>query len=59
MLIAEDGPDDTTRYAMLETLRQFARERLEEAGDADRWRRRHAEHYTAFAETAGPGYQEP
>ncbi len=59
MLNAEDGPDDTTRYAMLETLRQFARERLEEAGDADRWRRRHAEHYTAFAETAGPGFKSP
>jgi predicted ATPase/class 3 adenylate cyclase len=59
MLIPEDGPDDTTRYAMLETLRHFARERLEETGDADCWRRRHAEHYTAFAEEAGPGYQGP
>ena len=55
MLVAEGGPDDTTRYVMLETLRQFARERLEEAGDADRWRRLHAQHYAAFAETAGPG----
>ena len=59
MLIAEDGPDDTTRYAMLETLRQFARERLEETGDADRWRRHHAEHYATFAEIAGPGYKSP
>ena len=42
MVVVEDGADETTRYAMLETLRQFARERLEEAGDADRWRRRHA-----------------
>ncbi len=59
MLVVEDGPDDTTRYAMLETLRQFARERLEEAGDADRWRRRHAEYYVTFAEAAGPGLRGP
>ena len=59
MLVVEDGPDDTTRYAMLETLRQFARERLEEAGDADRWRRRHAEYYVTFAEAARPGLRGP
>ena len=59
MLVVEDGPDETTRYAMLETLRQFARERLEEAGDADRWRRRHAEYYVTFAEAAGPGLRGP
>ena len=59
MLVTENGPDDTTRYGMLETLRQFARERLEETGDADRWRRRHAEHYATFAETAEPGFQGP
>jgi predicted ATPase/class 3 adenylate cyclase len=57
MLIAEDGADDTTRYAMLETLRQFAREQLEERGNADRWRRRHAEHYVEFAKAAGRGFK--
>ena len=30
MLGTETGPDGTTRYAMLETLRQYARERLDE-----------------------------
>jgi predicted ATPase/class 3 adenylate cyclase len=59
MLSAETGPDGTSRYAMNETLRQFARERLEETGDADRWRRRHAEHYAAFAVTAGRGVKSP
>ena len=57
MLVAEDGPDGTSRYTMYETLRQFARERLEETGDADRWRRRHAEHYVKFAERVGLGVQ--
>jgi predicted ATPase len=60
MVSTEKTAEDTTRYSMLETLRQYARERLDERGDADAWRRRHAEHYAAFAEgigreLAGPG----
>ena len=39
---------------MLETLRAYARERLDESGSTDRWRRRHAEHFADFAEIAGP-----
>jgi predicted ATPase/class 3 adenylate cyclase/tetratricopeptide (TPR) repeat protein len=49
MLIAEQTPDGITRYSMLETLRQYARDRLDEQGDADDWRRRHAQHYADFA----------
>jgi predicted ATPase/class 3 adenylate cyclase len=44
-----------TRYAMLETLRAYARERLDESGEADLWRRRHARYYASFAEEAGAG----
>jgi tetratricopeptide (TPR) repeat protein len=55
MIVAEDTPEGTTRYQMLETLGQYARERLDEHGDTDRWRRRHAEHFAAWAEHAGPG----
>ena len=55
MVNAEITADDTTRYSMLETLRQYARERLDESGDADAWRRRHAAHYAAFAENVAPG----
>ena len=54
-----DGADGTTRYQLLETLRQYARERLDERGDADTWRRRHAEHYAAFAEAVGQGLLGP
>jgi len=54
MLTADDVPTGETRYGMLETLRQYARERLDETGDADRWRRRHAEYFAAFAEMIGP-----
>jgi hypothetical protein len=53
MVLAE--PDDlgATRYRLLETLRAFAREQLDDAGETDRWRRRHAEHYAEFCERAG------
>ena len=53
MVGAEEGPDQTSRYRLLETLRAYAREQLAAAGELDRLRRRHAEHYAAFAERAG------
>jgi predicted ATPase/class 3 adenylate cyclase len=45
---------DESRYAMLETIREFALERLEETADADKIGRRHAEHFLAFALEAKP-----
>jgi predicted ATPase/class 3 adenylate cyclase len=42
------------RYWMLETIREYAGERLEESGEADELRRRHAEHFLALAEEAEP-----
>ena len=59
MVVAEDTAESTTRYRMLETLRQYARERLDEHGEIDRWRRRHAEYFTTWAEEAGPGLYGP
>ncbi len=41
------------RYRALETMRQYGRDRLDDTGDPEVWRRRHAEHYAAFAERAG------
>jgi tetratricopeptide (TPR) repeat protein len=40
------------RFWMLETIREFAVERLEESGEADELRRRHAEYFMTFAEEA-------
>ena len=40
------------RYWMLQTIREYARERFEEGEDADMVRGRHAEHYLALAERA-------
>jgi predicted ATPase/class 3 adenylate cyclase len=45
---------DQLRYLMLETIREFARERLDQAAGADEVRRRHAKHCLAFALEAQP-----
>ena len=42
------------RFSMLETIREFAAERLEASGEADKLRRRHADHFLALAEEAEP-----
>src|SRR5262245_58316731 len=44
LVVAEEqGP--ATRYRLLETIRQYGEERLEAAGQAERWRARHASYY--------------
>ncbi len=54
-LVAEDdGPGQTSRYRLLETMRAYARQHLAAAGEPGRLQHRHAEHYAAFAEQAGP-----
>ena len=47
---ASAGP----RYWMLETIREFAGERLDASGEADELRRRHAAYFLALAEEAEP-----
>ncbi|HEY3079985.1 MAG TPA: LuxR C-terminal-related transcriptional regulator [Chloroflexota bacterium] len=42
------------RFGMLETIRQFALERMDEADELAEVRRRHAQHYLALAERAAP-----
>ena len=54
MVAEEEGPDQTSRYHLLETMRAYARQQLAATGEQGRLQRRHAEHYAAFAERAGP-----
>jgi non-specific serine/threonine protein kinase len=49
LLLAEDGPDGGKRYRLLETLRQFAAERLRASGEEGPVRDRHLQWYVAFA----------
>src|SRR6266540_1561789 len=42
------------RYWMLETIREYAAEQLQESGEAEELRRRHSEHFLALAEDASP-----
>jgi len=47
LVVAEEhGPG--TRYRLLETIRQYGEERLEGAGEAERWRARHAGYYAGL-----------
>ena len=50
---AETDTGGAWRYWMLEPVRQFGLEKLGESGEGPDVRRRHAEYYLEFAETAG------
>ena len=52
LVAAEEGPDETSRYRLLETMRAYARQQLA-AGELGWLQHRHAEYYVAFAERAG------
>jgi non-specific serine/threonine protein kinase len=47
------------RYRMLETVREYGRERLAESGEEEAVRARHAAHYLALAEEARPFLDKP
>jgi predicted ATPase/class 3 adenylate cyclase len=47
LVVAEElGPE--TRYRLLETIRQYSEERLDQAGETERWQARHASHYASI-----------
>jgi len=52
LITVTEGADGEPRVGLLETIREFALERLAEAGEAESAHRRHAEHYAALAEQA-------
>jgi predicted ATPase len=57
LVVAEPGP--RTRYRLLETIRQYAEEHLALAGETDRWRTRHLQHYTRFLAELRPRLHGP
>lgn len=53
------GVVDERRFTMLETIREYALERLEESGEMDAARRAHADYYIELADEAEPRYDGP
>ncbi|MEV7847396.1 BTAD domain-containing putative transcriptional regulator [Streptomyces cyaneofuscatus] len=54
LVVAEPGEDGEMRYRLLETVGEYAVERLAEAGERDDVERRHLVHFRELARTTGP-----
>src|SRR5215218_3400962 len=54
LLRQEEGTEGEARFVMLETIREYARERLGQSGEAEATSRAHAEYFLALAEEAEP-----
>ena len=54
LVVSEPTGDGRVRYRLLESVRQYAREKLEENRNAEAVRRRHAEYFLTLAEEAEP-----
>jgi predicted ATPase len=52
LVVVEVAAAGAARYRLLETLRQYGRQRLAAMGEAEALRARHAQYYAAFAVTA-------
>jgi predicted ATPase/transcriptional regulator with XRE-family HTH domain len=59
LVLAERRQGEEARYRMLETIRQYALEKLTTSGEADAVRRRHAAYYLALAEAVVPSNPVP
>ncbi|HEU0294900.1 MAG TPA: adenylate/guanylate cyclase domain-containing protein [Anaerolineales bacterium] len=51
-LVMVDEHENSTRYRLLETIRQYARDKLLEAGESEQVRNRHLDFFLQFAEKA-------
>lgn len=58
-LVTVDTEREEARYRLLETIRQFARDRLDESGSADQFRLRHARWFGDLAVEAGLNIRGP
>ena len=52
LLGREEASDEQSRFVMLETIHEYAREKLRESGEAEELGRAHAQYYLALAEEA-------
>ncbi|HTM00986.1 MAG TPA: protein kinase, partial [Candidatus Omnitrophota bacterium] len=54
LVVPEEAGEGEVRYRLLETIREYGREKLEAAEQRTAFRVRHAEHFLALAEQAEP-----
>ena len=59
LVLAEQPREGRTRYRLLETVRQYARDRLLENREEATWRDRHRDHFLALAEEGEPNLTGP
>src|SRR5215216_666932 len=59
LVISDHESEAEARYRLLETIRQYARERLVEAGGGEKVRDRHLAYYLKFAERTEPELRGP
>jgi tetratricopeptide (TPR) repeat protein len=59
LVVYEETQDGQGRYRLLETVRQYARDRQRESGGGEAGRTRHRDHFLALAEEAKPKLHGP
>jgi predicted ATPase/class 3 adenylate cyclase len=59
LLRQEEGPNGEPRFVMLETVHEFAREKLQESKEAEEIKRVHAQYFLTLAEQAFPELRGP
>ena len=59
LVTVEREAGGTPRYTIIESVWQYAREKLESSGEADILRDRHLDYFLRFAEKAGPHLEGP
>ena len=59
LLRQEEGSGGAPRFVMLETVHEYAREKLQESGEAEEVKKRHADFFLALAEEGESGLRGP
>jgi predicted ATPase/class 3 adenylate cyclase len=59
LLRQEEGSGGAPRFVMLETVHEYAREKLQESGEAEEVKKHHAEYFLALAEEGESGMRGP
>jgi predicted ATPase/DNA-binding SARP family transcriptional activator len=59
LVVCEDGIDGRVRHSLLEIVRQYAADRLQDAGEAETVKVRHADYFVALAQEAASHLRGP